>query len=749
MHSALAFNSLTMAVMNVTPASIAVIDREGRIVAVNHAWQASSSDAGFVGGTGQPETDYMEPLRQASAAGNTHAALALDALHQILTRRSRSVSIDYPAMAAGQPRIYRLLISTVGAEEGAVILHLDVTEPSRARQAVYEQDVLLASIRVNSPGAVFQCWPHADGSIVFSGVSANAAEVMGITAATLTANGARFADHLDKHDRVRWQHAVRHAATTGGIIDMEVKISDPASGYRWIRIMARPQANAAQTSVPPTITTATTAGMWEGIAVDVTDRGKAEERLAYLAYYDPLTDLPNRALFDDRLETALANAARLAHGVAVHYLDLDHFKDVNDTLGHLAGDDLLRSVATRLRQVLRGSDTIARLGGDEFAVIQQKVDTPHDAATLARKIVAALQPPFTLGDAEITVSTSVGIAISNLPTDTMAGDPLTPTELLKRADLALYKAKAAGRNTFGFYASELDAEVKQRMGLRQSLHKALLDNEFMLHYQPQVELATGAIKGVEALIRWIRPGIGLQPPGSFIPIAEETGLIIQIGSWVLHEACRQVKTWHDAGHPRIQVAVNVSGIQLARPDFVSTVRSALDSSGLPPSYLELELTESTLMRHSEEFMRLLSELRTLGVRLSIDDFGSGYSSFQYLKSFKIHQLKIDQSFVRDMVTDPSDAAIVNAIVSVARTLDLELIAEGVETAAQRQLLVGQGCAKGQGYHFSKPIGPEAFAELLASGLRLPIDEQGPKLVIGPKLVVGRKLVGGRSARGGR
>ncbi|MDH5229408.1 MAG: EAL domain-containing protein [Gammaproteobacteria bacterium] len=439
----------------------------------------------------------------------------------------------------------------------------------------------------------------------------------------------------------------------------------------------------------------------EVIAVsrDITERKETEERLLYLANYDSLTGLPNRALFRDRLRRAIARAQRNDSHVALMFLDLDRFKNINDSLGHHAGDQLLRGVARRLKQYARKGDTIARLGGDEFTVILEGINNADDAAVVAKKILELMEPPFKVDGHEVAASTSIGITL--YPDD--AADMRT---LLKNADTAMYRSKEKGRNHYQFYTADMNAKAYEYLLLENNLRHALDREEFRLYFQPQIDLHTQGIIGIEALLRWEHPEQGLLQPENFIPFAEETGLIIPIGEWVLRSACRHAVSWQKAGLPPVRVAVNLSMRQFRQKDFVQLIADALQETGLAPQYLELEITESFLAHNVEQATEILRDLHKLGVHLSIDDFGTGYSSLSYLKRFPLNTLKIDQSFVRDITTDPDGATIAEAIIALGQSLNLSVIAEGVEDHEQVFFLKGRGCDLAQGFFFSHPIASE-------------------------------------------
>ncbi|MHB8724058.1 MAG: sensor domain-containing protein [Casimicrobiaceae bacterium] len=445
---------------------------------------------------------------------------------------------------------------------------------------------------------------------------------------------------------------------------------------------------------------------------EINERRQAEGRARHLSLHDALTGLPNRRLLHDRLAQLLAQARREGWSVAVMFIDLDRFKTINDSFGHATGDAVLREMAARLTESLRESDTVSRVGGDEFVLVLPHIQAISVVSEIASKLMAKLSVPCTVGGRELHVTTSIGISI--FPDD---GDDAH--RLLSHADAAMYHAKETGRRNYRFYTSTISETAQTRLGLENDLHHALERSEFVLHFQPRVYMASRAICGAEALLRWNHPQSGLIGPGEFIPVAEESGLIIPIGEWVIGEACRQMKCWQDAGLPVHPVSVNLSARQFSDGTLTQRVADALAKTGLQPALLELEITESTLMENTDETLRQFAGLKRLGVKLAIDDFGTGFSSLAYLKRFHVDILKIDQSFVRDISTDPDDAAIVRAIISLAKSLQLRVVAEGVETREQVEFLTACGCQEAQGFFFGRPCPAEELEAVLASGQLCP------------------------------
>ncbi len=486
-------------------------------------------------------------------------------------------------------------------------------------------------------------------------------------------------------DPGRMRELLKTLDENGVVHGAEVEVYRRDHSKKWARANMR-TAHDAQGNVL----------FYEGTVEDVTDRKVAEERVQFLAYYDALTGLPNRTLLHDRLSKALSSGRRRNEKVALLFLDLDRFKVINDSLGHTVGDLLLQDVAERLKKWARAQDTVARLGGDEFVIVLTGTNDVPDVAVAAERLMDAMNAQFVIQERSFTVNCSIGISV--FP------DHGTDSEtLIKNADAAMYSAKEGGRNGFRFFTKEMNAQVVERLTLEHGMRLALDNNELFLMYQPQMDIASGKIVGLEALLRWQHPRLGLVPPDRFIRVAENSGLIVPIGEWVLTTACAQARKWQDSGLPALPVAVNVSAVQFRQEGFRELIKRVLHDTGLEPQYLELELTESLLLSSADMTFQVLRELRATGVRLAIDDFGTGYSSLSYLRQFPVHKLKIDRSFIKNVAVNSDDASIASAIIGLGRSLNLKVIAEGVEDEAQMSFLRAHRCDEIQGYYFSKPL----------------------------------------------
>lgn len=444
---------------------------------------------------------------------------------------------------------------------------------------------------------------------------------------------------------------------------------------------------------------------FDGVAHDITERKTHEAQLQYLATHDALTDLPNRNLLSDRITQAIAHVKRSGQAFGVVLLDLDRFNLINDSYGHAFGDALLLALASRLRSAVREGDTVARLGGDEFIVLLTPLDSPGKAIPAVRRLLNIFSTPFSVQNTELYSASSIGIAI--YPTD--GTDPET---LLKNADAAMYRAKELGRNGFQFFTPEMSADAIKRLEFENAMRRALERGEFTIHYQPQVDVKTRQVTGVEALLRWQHPTLGILLPDSFIKIAEETGLIVPIGAWVLKTACAQNKAWQDAGLAHLHIGINISAKQFWEGQILHTVKRILTETGLPPDDLELEITEAVFLRDVEEAVRMISELKFMGIAVSMDNFGTGYSSFNYLRRLPIERLKIDGSFIRDLATVPNAAILLKQIIQLAHAINLRVVAEGVETKHELAFLANSKCDMAQGFYLHKPLSSTEFRQLL-------------------------------------
>ena len=621
-------------------------------------------------------------------------------------------------------RVSALCLDPSKPLEGTIWIMEDITEERLIRQALEQStreltgifDTALIGIAMVRDGKLVRC-------------NHRYYELLGYESGFLVGQSATIALEADEVER--FQSLYRESIMIGTSFDQEMRLKrkdgstfwarvvgsrlsqdDLASSSAWLFEDVTDRRNAeqalkqayAQLEQRVAERTAELVDANAKLQEEVFERMQTEQRVLQMAHHDALTGLPNRALLQDRLDQALAQASRYGHQVSVMFIDLDRFKGINDTLGHAVGDELLKEVAKRLKVTVRAVDTVARLGGDEFVVILNEVSGPDDAVLVAEKIIDTLGQAVSIESHELHVTPSIGISI-------FPDDGADSVQLMKNADTAMYHSKSAGRNTFRFFATAMNDEASRFFKLEHRLIAALDRGELVLHYQPLVDLDRQAVCGMEALVRWLDPERGLIAPSEFIPVAEETGLILTVGEWVLHQAMRQNRLWQEQGHPLIPVSVNLSPRQFQQKSLVSTIRNILADTAQPAYLLELEITESTLMHDVSETLDKLKELAAMGVKLAIDDFGTGYSSLSYLKRFPVHKLKVDRSFVRDLCDDKEDAAIVAAIIGLARNLDIDILAEGVENEQQLSMLINFGCRQFQGYYFARPMTPEKSALL--------------------------------------
>ena len=582
-----------------------------------------------------------------------------------------------------------------GSVETVVIMVRDITERKRSETALRESEERFRSLTALSSDMFWE----QDDQYRFTSVSGVDSGKVTQTRADLIIGKKRWEQDYTNMSADDWAKHIAILDARQPFRDLELSRPDDSGKTVWITISGEPIFDSSGAFKG-----------YRGVGKEISERKKDEERIQFLANHDALTSLPNRAMFSEVLNLAIQNGHRYKRGFAVLFIDLDRFKIINDTMGHDAGDKLLKEMGTRLSETVRSSDVVARLGGDEFVVLVQEVSETKQVDAVARKILSALVEPMSMQGQECRVTASIGICM-------YPADAQDEKALMKNADIAMYRAKEDGKNTYKFYSEETNVHTFERMALETSLRRGLERNEFFLHYQAKLDLRTGHITGVEALIRWQHPELGMVPPMQFIPLAEETGLIVPIGKWVLNTACAQNVAWQGDGLPPLCMAVNLSARQFADENLLEDIAAALKSSGLRPELLELELTESMVIQNTERAGRILAAIKKMGVRLAIDDFGVGYSSLTHLKRFPIDTLKVDRSFIRDLPQDLEDKAICEAIIAMGKSLNLTVVAEGVETLEQQTFLQDHNCDEMQGFLFSKPIPSDQFAELLRKRLR--------------------------------
>jgi diguanylate cyclase (GGDEF)-like protein/PAS domain S-box-containing protein len=679
-RQALIFENLTDAVM--------VLDQDRRIVewnpACEHLFGFSRSEA--IGQT----TAILQRSDEFESYGRlVHETIERDGRwsgERTLRRKDGSEIICEAVRVPLRDRDGRVI--------GRVAINRDITERKRAERALHDSRAELEQAQQVAHIGSWVSEPDENGRLTWSRETAH---IFGFAEGTFDHRVQTFLRCVHPDDLERVKQASRAALAGEAPYSIDHRIVRPDGSIRWVHEQADIVRDAAGKAISMV-----------GVVQDITERKLAEERVQYLAYYDALTGLANRSLFQDRLQQAMIDADRYERLVGLIFLDLDRFKNINDTLGHDHGDQLLRAVAERLSGVVRKGDTVARLGGDEFTIVLADMAHVDDAARVAQKILEVFTRPFHVHERELHMTASLGITLYPF-------DDRNVQDLLRNADIAMYRAKEIGRNTYQFYAADMTARARERLALEGELRQALERRELVLHYQPVVEMTGGAVIGMEALARWQHPTRGWVMPDTFIPVAEESGQILAIGEWVLRTACRQCAQWRRQGFPQLRVAVNLSARQFHQRSLVELIRQILVETELSPAALDLEITESALLQHDEATLTMLKAFRHMGVSLIIDDFGIGYSSLSYLRRFPIRALKIDRSFVRDVPGDPDDAAIVDAVITLARSLGLVVIAEGVETAAQRDYLRARGCSIGQGHFYGEPVP----AEELEKGFTLP------------------------------
>lgn len=670
-------------IMEFLPVSIAIRDAKTRqFVLVNRTAGTEMTANGYIGKT------FFELMPEAKARELT----ALD--DQVVNDPSTTTSDEFFVdKADGRRRIHQRLraVPGPGGEAEFILTHIeDVTDRWRILE---ELEASATSLRRSQAMARIGSWRWQLGSKTVEW-SDQMYALWDQDPTVFTPRSHSIFRQIDEQDLSNVRSTIKMAIRSGEPGDVTFKLN---------------RHDAKPTDIHLAIEVDRDDKSWAlfGTCQDVTDRIEAEERIRQLACQDALTGLPNRFLFSDRLDIALSHASRGASKLAVHCLDLNDFKGVNDTLGHAVGDDLLCQVANRLTKLLRSSDTVARLGGDEFAIIQAPIKSPDEAVKFAELVIATLSVPYSVDGQDVLTSTSIGISLCP-DNGTEAG------QLLRFADTALYQAKTHGRGGLCFFSPEMQKRLQYRKKMELDLRGALDAKQFEIHYQPQYCLQSGIMVGGEALLRWTHPTRGVVPPDQFIPIAEDTGQILLLGRYVLLEACTEARRWLDAGAENLRVAVNLSPAQFMYQDLIDTVDWALDQANLPAECLELEITESMLMHDRVSTATTLRKMRDLGISLALDDFGTGYSSLSYLKRFPLDKIKIDRSFVTDLPNDPDAAALVETILNLSRSMGLRVVAEGVETEPQRRFLVDHCCHEAQGYLFSKPLPVTKFRKLLAA-----------------------------------
>lgn len=596
---------------------------------------------------------------------------------------------DRKGMLRGFGQVTRDMTERMLAENKILQINKDLEQRVRERlEELLTTEEKLANILSSIDNIV---WSASADKFIY--INCTVEKIYGRRQAEFYANRNIWFDVIHDDDRETVRHAIcsmRNADT----LTLEYRIVRPDGEVRWLEGKAKAVSDAQGQLI-----------RIDGVTTDISERKQYQGHIEYLAGHDVLTGLANRHLLGDRLERAIIQARRSKHLLALLFMDLNRFKYVNDSFGHRVGDMLLKEVAHRLTVQVRESDTVFRQGGDEFIILLTDLHTPDEAATIAAKLIDAINIPFMVDGHELHMSASIGATIC-------PNDSSDIEVLLQNADTAMYRAKAEDASGFLFYSREMRTRARERVKLENALRRAVKRNEFELCYQPKVNIESGRIVGAEALIRWRHPDSGLITPGSFIPLAEEVGLIVPIGNWVLETACRQNKAWQDAGLPPIGVSVNLSVSQFRQDELVDTIQETLDQIGLDGAHLELEVTESLVMNSAEQFISKLHALKSLGVQLSVDDFGTGYSSLSYLKRFALDRLKIDQSFIHDIATDTDDAAITRSVIALGHSLNLKVIAEGVETREQLRFLRENHCDEIQGFYFSKPLPAHEFGNLL-------------------------------------
>jgi diguanylate cyclase (GGDEF)-like protein/PAS domain S-box-containing protein len=686
------------AILNALPAHIALLDSEGTIMSVNDGWRLFATANSLCGGPGQGlGANYLAVCDSATGPGSQDARFAADGIRSVLSGISPNFSLDYECNSPVEKRWFQLTVTPLSRDrpKGAIVMHGNISV-SKRNQSDLESFAERLSLATDVAKVGVWEWDIATSLLDWDETMYAIYGFPQMVAMTYEKWSAAVHPEDLPEVEAKLQRAINQRS------DERAEFRITAANGTMKYISAAERAVVDQSGAVCRVI---------GVNIDVTERRNADDALrrnqstmTHLAEHDFLTDLPNQRLLRDRVEQAIKMAARNRKKIAILSLDLDGFKHINDSLGHAIGDKLLLSVAKRLVQSARAADTVSRFGGDEFIVLLPDADHPEGTGVTAVRMLEAIATIHSIDQLELQVTGSIGISI-------YPEDGLDVETLIKNADVAMYAAKEKGSSNFQLFHSNMNVRAIERQFIEQNLRRAMERNELSLHYQPKYDLKTRGIRGVEALLRWTHPLRGPISPAAFIPVAEDCGLILQIGTWVLEEACRQARAWLDAGLPEISVAVNVSGRQFHSEGFAEKVMEILDQFCIAPEYLELEVTESLLMKSPEMIVLLLQSLRQKGIRIALDDFGTGYSSLSYLRRFPIDTLKIDQSFVRQIDT-PDGASIVNAIIHLGRELGMRIVAEGVETKQEATMLESMHCDIAQGYHFSRPLTPASLATLL-------------------------------------
>ena len=686
------------AILNALPAQIALLDPDGTIVSVNNCWKLFVGTNSMRGGPGLGlGVNYLAVCDSATGPGSHEIHLAAEGIRAVLNGSSKSFSFDYESNSSVEERWFQLTVTPLSSDrpKGVVVIHANISTSKRNQLELIS---LAERLSLATAVAKVGVWDWELATDVHTW-DATMSAIYGFLGGDQI-NNQKWSSSIHPEDLPEVELGLRNAVDTKGDGATEFRIVLADGTQRNISAVFRAVLDASGKVIRVI-----------GVNVDVTERKNADEALhsnqaiiTHLAEHDFLTDLPNQRVLRDRIDQAIKMASRNMKKFAILFLDLDGFKHINDSLGHPIGDKLLLSIAKRLVESARASDTVCRFGGDEFIMLLPEVQHPEGTGSTAARMLEAIAAVHFVDELELQVTASIGISV--YPDDGMDGETL-----IKNADAAMYHAKGRGGSNFQFFHPDMNIRAIERQFIEQNLRRAMERHELAVHYQPKYDLKSRAITGVEALLRWTHPVRGPISPVTFIPVAEDCGLILPIGTWVLEETCRQARAWLDAGLPELNIAVNVSGRQFQSEYFEERVLAILGEFCIGPEYLELEVTESLLMKNPEHTAPLLQSLRQKGIRVAIDDFGTGYSSLSYLHRFPIDTLKIDQSFVRQI--DTSDGvSMVKAIIHLGRELGLRIVAEGVESEREATILETMGCDSAQGYYFSRPLAPENLATLL-------------------------------------